>query len=275
MGTRLSVKNIAFSYTRRMEDAVFRDVGVSVQSGEVFCLLGPNGTGKSTLLKCLMNILRPQQGIIELDGKDISALGASRIAKKVAYVPQTQVSAFPFSIREIVVMGRAPHLSLLASPSAKDFEIASKAMEGVGVSHLADRSCNSVSGGEWQLTLIARALAQEPEILLLDEPTSHLDIANQMKILQVVKNLADKGLTILMASHFPDHALLVSTVVAILNQGWLAYQVADEEAITEKNLRETYGVNVKILYVGDGVDRKVCLFPSLQNTQSSLPATGG
>jgi len=145
----------------------------------------------------------------------------------------------------------------------------------VGVSHLADRSCNSVSGGEWQLTLIARALAQEPEILLLDEPTSHLDIANQMKILQVVKNLAGKGLTILMATHFPDHALLVSTVVAMLNQGRLAYLGVADEVITEKNLRETYGVNVKILYVGEGVDRKVCLFPSLQNTRSPLTATGG
>jgi iron complex transport system ATP-binding protein len=258
-----------------MEDAVFRDVGFSVQRGEVFCLLGPNGTGKSTLLKCLMNLLRPQAGSIEMDGVSLSTLGVSRIARQVAYVPQTQVSAFPFTILEIVVMGRAPHLSILQSPSSKDLKIALAAMDGIGIGHLADRSCNSVSGGEWQLTLIARALAQEPEILLLDEPTSHLDIANQIKILHVARNLADKGLTILMASHFPDHALLVSTAVAILNQGRLAYQGAPEAVITETNLRETYGVNVKILYVGKGVDRKVCLFPSLQNTWSPLAGVGG
>jgi iron complex transport system ATP-binding protein len=166
METRLSVRNLAFTYTRRMEDAVFRDVGFSVQRGEVFCLLGPNGTGKSTLLKCLMNLLRPQAGSIEMDGVSLSTLGVSRIARQVAYVPQTQVSAFPFTILEIVVMGRAPHLSLLQSPSSKDLKIALAAMDGIGIGHLADRSCNSVSGGEWQLTLIARALAQEPEILL-------------------------------------------------------------------------------------------------------------
>jgi iron complex transport system ATP-binding protein len=275
METRLSVRNLAFTYTRRMEDAVFRDVGFSVQRGEVFCILGPNGTGKSTLLKCLMNLLRPQAGSIEMDGVSLSTLGVSRIARQVAYVPQTQVSAFPFTILEIVVMGRAPHLSLLQSPSSKDLKIALAAMDGIGIGHLADRSCNSVSGGEWQLTLIARALAQEPEILLLDEPTSHLDIANQMKILHVVKTLAEKGLTILMASHFPDHALLVSTVAAILNRGRLVYHGPADAVITEENLREAYGVNVKILYVGKGVDRKVCLFPSLQNTWSPLAGGGG
>ena len=116
-------------------------------------------------------------------------------------------------------MGRAPHLSMLASPSRKDMEIAYRIMETVGLAHLADRPCNSVSGGEWQLTLIARALVQEPQILLLDEPTSHLDMGNQMKILQVIKRLAENGMTIIMASHFPDHAFLVANRVTILNQG--------------------------------------------------------
>ena len=134
-------------------------------------------------------------------------------------MPQGLTSAFPFRIKDIIVMGRAPHLSILASPSRADMEIAYKAMETVGVAHLADRPCNGVSGGEWQLTLIARALVQEPQILLLDEPTSHLDMGNQMKILQVIKDLADNGMTIVMASHFPDHAFLVANVVAILNNG--------------------------------------------------------
>jgi len=265
MDTRISAKDITFSYTGRPEKAVFRHVDFSVRAGDVFCLLGPNGTGKSTLLKCLARILQPQEGKIRLDGRDVAALGPSAMAKKTAYVPQTQVSAFPFLIRDIVVMGRAPHLSLFASPSRKDSEIAARAMETAGVLHLADRPCNSVSGGEWQLTLIARALAQDPEILLLDEPTSHLDIGNQLKILTVVKGLADQGLTIVMASHFPDHALLVATVAAILNQGRLVCRGKAEEVITERNLRQTYGVDVKVLYIGDGVDRKVCLFPALES----------
>jgi iron complex transport system ATP-binding protein len=136
-------------------------------------------------------------------------------------------------------------------------EIAHKAMESVGVLHLADRPCNSISGGEWQLTLIARALVQEPQILLLDEPTSHLDMGNQMKILQVIKRLADKNMTILMASHFPDHAFLVANKVAILNEGRIAHFGSPDEVINEENMRTTYGVNVQIVSTDN--KKKACL----------------
>ncbi|RPI71731.1 MAG: ABC transporter ATP-binding protein, partial [Desulfobacteraceae bacterium] len=172
----------------------------------------------------------------------------------------------PFLVRDIVIMGRAPHLGILASPSQKDAAIARKAMETVGVWHLAERPCNSISGGEWQLTLIARALAQEPQILLLDEPTSHLDLGNQMKILQVVKDLAEGGMTILMASHFPDHAFLVANQVAILNHGRIVQHGPPDRIITEANMKATYDVDVRVLYVAEGVERKAC-FPSLRNVK--------
>jgi iron complex transport system ATP-binding protein len=184
------------------------------------------------------------------------------IAKQMGYVPQGLTSAFPFRIKDIIIMGRAPHLSILASPSRADMDLAYKAMETVGVSHLADRPCNSVSGGEWQLALIARALVQEPQILLLDEPTSHLDMGNQMKILQVIRHLADEGMTIVMASHFPDHAFLISSMVAILKDGRLANAGPPDEVITEESMKATYGVDVRIVQLEDDGMRKAC-FPSL------------
>ena len=265
MTARIQAENIAFSYSQEMARAVFRNVSLTVQSGDVFCLLGPNGIGKSTLLKCLSGILRIQQGRIFLNGRDLSEFKLPDVAKHIGYVPQGLTSAFPFRIKDIIVMGRAPHLSVLASPSRADMEIAYKAMETVGVAHLADRPCNGVSGGEWQLTLIARALVQEPQILLLDEPTSHLDMGNQLKILQVIKDLANDGMTIVMASHFPDHAFLVANVVAILNNGQIAHMGAPDEVITEKNLKATYGVDVRVVQLEEGGLRKAC-FPALSNS---------
>jgi iron complex transport system ATP-binding protein len=254
---RIQADKITFSYSNDSSNVVFHDLSFTIQPGNVFCLLGPNGTGKSTLLKCMSGILRILQGKVLLDGRDLSEYTLTDIAKKIGFVPQGLTSAFPFRVKDIVVMGRAPHLSILASPSRKDMEIAHKAMESVGVLHLADRPCNSISGGEWQLTLIARALVQEPQILLLDEPTSHLDMGNQMKILKVIKDLADKKMTIVMASHFPDHAFLVANVVAILNNGRIAHSGSPDAIITEENMRTTYGVGVQIVSAGE--NRKACL----------------
>ena len=258
MSVQIEAQNIAFSYSNDRAQSIFRDVSFNVHAGDVLCLLGPNGTGKSTLLKCLGNILRVQQGRILLNERNLHEFKLPEIAKRIGYVPQGLTSAFPFRIKDIIVMGRAPHLSMLASPSRTDMEIAYRSMETVGLAHLADRPCNSVSGGEWQLALIARALVQEPQILLLDEPTSHLDMGNQMKILQVIKHLAGNGMTIIMASHFPDHAFLVANRVAILREGHVGEIGAPESVITEESLRSTYGVDVRVISLGDGVDRKAC-----------------
>ena len=263
MTARIQAEDISFSYSHDMARAVFRNVSLTVHSGNVFCLLGPNGIGKSTLLKCLSNILRVQQGRIFLNGRNLSELKLPDVAKHIGYVPQGLMSAFPFRIKDIIIMGRAPHLSVLASPSRADMEIAQKAMAAVGVAHLADRPCNSVSGGEWQLTLIARALVQEPQILLLDEPTSHLDMGNQLKILQVIKDLSEDGMTIVMASHFPDHAFLVANTVAILNNGRIAQAGLPDEVITEENMKATYGVDVRVVQLEEGGLRKVCI-PALR-----------
>ncbi|HOP39827.1 MAG TPA: ABC transporter ATP-binding protein, partial [Geobacteraceae bacterium] len=161
--------------------------------------------------------------------------------------------------------------NIFSSPTLKDREIALAALETVGIRHLANRPCTMLSGGEWQLTLIARALAQEPRIMILDEPTSHLDMGNQVRILRVVRSLAEKGLAIIMASHFPDHAFIAATETAILDRGHMVHKGRPDEVITAEHLETAYGIVVKVLRIGEGVDRKAC-FPTLQDSARS--ATG-
>ncbi len=270
MSALLTVQNLTFSYPGDSAPAIFREVSFSVNPGDVFCLLGPNGTGKSTLLKCVSNVLQGWHGTILLGDKDISRMRTAEVAKGIAYVPQNQVSAFPFLVHDIVVMGRAPHLNVFSSPSQRDREIARTAMETVGILHLAERPCTMLSGGEWQLTLIARSLAQEPRIMILDEPTSHLDMGNQVKILRVIRSLAEKGLGIIMASHFPDHAFVAASEAAILDNGRMIRKGPPDDVITEENLGKAYGIEVKVLQVGEGVNRKAC-FPSLKDFTADAP----
>jgi iron complex transport system ATP-binding protein len=270
MSALLSVRDLAFSYSGDANHTVFRDVSFAVSPGEIFCLLGPNGTGKSTLLKCVSNVLRGWKGAVFLDGKSVDSMATSAVARLAGFVPQNQTSTFPFLVKDVVVMGRNPHLSALSSPSRHDRSIAGDAMEAVGVLSLAERPCTALSGGEWQLVLIARALAQQPRVMILDEPTSHLDIGNQMKILGVVGELASEGLAIVMASHFPDHAFMIATDVAILNHGRLTMKGSPDSVLTDESMKETYGIDVKVLRVGEGVDRKAC-FPSLPATAEKTP----
>jgi iron complex transport system ATP-binding protein len=255
----ISIKNISFKYLQKQAIDIFENISFNVNQGEIFYLLGPNGTGKSTLLKCLIGILKVQKGSITLEGKNIYALQPADLAKKIAYVPQSHSSVFPFLVREIVVMGRSPHLGTFSSPGKGDIAAAEEAMNIVGVSHLADRPCSNTSGGEWQLVLIARALAQKPEIMLLDEPTSHLDLGNQIRILNVIHSLASKGLTIVMATHFPDHAFIRSDKVAILKDKYLLDIGSSEQVINEENMKKAYGIDIKIIHIENGIDRKFCV----------------
>ncbi|MEI8356726.1 MAG: ABC transporter ATP-binding protein [Deltaproteobacteria bacterium] len=258
----VDVQDLAFSYTNDPAHSVFRDVSFSIRRGDIFCILGPNGTGKTTLLKCVCNVFQGWRGTIRLDGREISSMKTSDVSKGIGYVPQNQVPSFPFQVRDIVVMGRAPHLNVFSSPAKKDRRIACAAMETVGILSLEERPCTMLSGGEWQLTLIARALAQEPRVMVLDEPTSHLDLGNQVRILRVVKGLAEGGMGIVMATHFPDHAFIAATEVAIMNKRSFAQKGPPEEVITDFNMRDAYGVDVKVIQVGEGINRKAC-FPTL------------
>ncbi|MBU2702440.1 iron complex transport system ATP-binding protein [Sporomusaceae bacterium BoRhaA] len=240
----LEIENATFSYDGIT--AIFSGIHFAVDSYQVFCLLGPNGTGKSTLIQCLNRLLPLSQGIIRIDGKNIDLLSRQEIARKIAYVPQTHVPAFPFSVLQVVLMGRTPHLDFLSAPGKNDILIAEQAMDSLGIFYLRDKCYTEISGGERQLVLLAAALAQDAKILILDEPTSHLDFGNQIRLLHMIDGLARQGRTVIMSTHFPDHALLTASNVAIMKNGRISYAGPPETVITEKTIYDTYGIEVAI-----------------------------
>ena len=252
----LNIEHASFSYdgiTKQLEDISF-----SLRRGEVFSLLGRNGTGKSTLIKCILNILTLQEGAVEIDGRRVGGMRPDEVAREVGYVPQGHRSVFPFAAIDFVLMGRAPHISTFSVPGEEDYEKAEEAFARIGISHLREKPISEMSGGEAQMVMIARALAQEPSLLILDEPTSHLDIGNQMKVIAAVDSLAADGIAILMSTHFPDHAFLVSHSAAILESGRLIARGLAEDVITKENLREAYGVDVCVHYIEEA-ERMVCV----------------
>lgn len=257
---KLEVKGLHFSYAPGRE--VLKDISFEVGSGDIFCVLGPNGCGKTTLLKCLGGILKPNKGSILLDGVEASSIPRAEYAKLVGYVPQEHGLVFPYKVIDVVLMGRAPHLGIFSTPSEKDYKIAEEALREVGISHLKDRPYVELSGGERQLVVIARVLAQQPKILLLDEPTSHLDIKNQMAIIKIISKLAEQGMTIVMSTHVPGHALLFSSKVGIMVNGRFIAIGKPEDVVTEERLKMAYDIDVKILTVKNPLGNravKVCI----------------
>jgi len=227
---------------------VVEDISLKLGSGEILCLLGPNGVGKTTLFKSILGFLKLRGGEILLDGENVQAWPRKRLAKALGYVPQAHTPPFPFKVLDVVVMGRAAHLSITGSPAKEDLAIAEEALEILNVPFLKDRIYTEISGGERQLVLIARALAQQPEILVMDEPTSSLDFGNQIRVLEQIKRLAQRGIGVIMTSHFPDHAFLCSTKVALMQKNNVFTVGSVDEVVTEKNLKLAYGVDVKITH---------------------------
>ena len=253
MDTIVRLESAAFSYG---EQKIFSDISLSVSKGEVICILGANGCGKTTLLECLDGTLRLKRGKVYLHDNDISKLTPTEIARRMGFVFQEHSAPFAFTVIEVALLGRAPHLGLFSSPSARDHVIAERALDMVGMLHLKEKPYTQISGGERQLVLIARTLTQEPEIVLLDEPTSHLDFKNQTLILRMVNKMAEHGLTVIMTSHLPNHALQYSTKVALMNDGKFLAVGSPEEVMTEANLRDTYGIDVRILDTSDPISGK-------------------
>lgn len=256
MGITLSAHQLRFSWNRHR--TVFSDVTFSLKPGELFCILGPNGTGKSTLLRCLINLLNIDQGSVQIDGIDIRQMERQDLATKMAFVPQRWDVSFPYTVIDYVLMGRAPYISAFSSPTDEDVKKAVEAIQEVGIFHLIDKPVSEVSGGEHQLALIARALAQEPNILFLDEPTSHLDFGNQMQVLSLIERLRDQGISMIMTSHFPDHAFIVSDQVGIMRDGAFSMIGPAEKVITGEALKATYHVDVRVEFI-EVAGRKVCI----------------
>jgi iron complex transport system ATP-binding protein len=244
----LSTDNLGFGYHGK---PVGRGVSIEIRSGEVLCLLGPNGGGKTTLMKTLLGLLPALEGRVRLDGEDISSWSRKRLARTIGYVPQAHAAFFPFSVADIVLMGRSAHIGLFAAPSHADFAVAERALATLGISHLMGRIYTEISGGERQLVLIARALAQEPRILVMDEPTASLDFGNQVRVLHQIAALAASGIAVVFSTHDPDHVFLCGDRVALLHGGRLEEIGTPEAVITPDSLKRIYGVEVQVVELPD------------------------
>ncbi len=244
--------NIEFTYDGN--ERVLEKVSFSVRKGDVITVLGPNGAGKTTLLKCILRVLKPY-GAIYINGKSLRDVSTRDLAKLVGYVPQTHHSIFAYKVIDFVLMGRAPHHSMFSLPSSKEHEKAANVLRTLGVSHLANKTIAELSGGQMQLVLIARAIIQDAKILLLDEPTAHLDITNELKVLQIVRDLVRRGIidATIMTLHDPMLAALFSTKILLLCNGRVVGYGPPEKVLTENNLREVYNIEFEIMRVNQRI----------------------
>jgi iron complex transport system ATP-binding protein len=248
----LEVEHVRFGYGRG--PLVLDDVSFALGAGDVLWLLGPNGSGKTTLLRCVLGLHAPTAGAIRIGGRDVSALAPAELARATAYVPQSSPAVFPFAAFDVVLMGRSPYLRFMASPTATDRALTRAAMTELGIDELAERRFDELSGGERQMVLIARALAQGSRVLVMDEPCAGLDYGNQVRILTTIRTLARQGYGIVLSSHVADHALLVGNRVALLRRGRLRGPGAPRDVITAAALSELYGTTIAVVGVAAGDD---------------------
>jgi iron complex transport system ATP-binding protein len=254
MGLMLEIEGLTCGYGRR---PVLSDVTLTVRPGENLCLLGPNGVGKTTLFRTILGLNKPMNGSIRMGG----SCGCSRreMAHQVAYVPQAHTPPFPFAVIDVVLAGRTSHFGTFSSPSARDVDIAEESLDALGILELRGRTYTEISGGERQLVLIARALAQRPQVLLMDEPSSNLDFGNQIRLLLLVKRLvATRNLGVLMSTHFPNHAFLCASEVALLKGGKILAIGDAVRVMTEANLEEIYGLPIRIMGGNGSGEVRVC-----------------
>jgi iron complex transport system ATP-binding protein len=242
----IEVRGAGFNYG---EQEVFGGVDLDVYSGEVLTILGPNGCGKSTLLRCIGGALALTQGAVRLENVDLSTLEVRTRARKIALLFQDHTPSFPYPVLDVVSMGRTPYLSAFGAPSAQDLAIAKEALEQVGMSHLKKRPYTELSGGERQLVLLARTLAQQPAVILLDEPTAHLDFKNQVRSLQRIGALAQRGVTMIMTTHDPNQAFLFPGRAALMRPGGPLAVGPASEVITDESLSAAYGIGVAVLSI--------------------------
>jgi iron complex transport system ATP-binding protein len=240
--SKLQLHDVTLAYGTRV---VLQNISFETQQGETLGIVGPNGCGKSTLIKAITRLLPPSSGRILIDGRDVARISPSEIAKLIAVVPQTPILPDAFTALEVVLMGRTPHLGFLRYESRRDVSIALHAMEMTQTPHLSERRIGELSGGERQRLVIARALTQEPRIVLLDEPTAHLDINYQVETLDLISSLcAQQGLTALIALHDLNLAAQYCDRIIMISDGRIYAEGLPREVITEQNVRQVYGAEV-------------------------------
>lgn len=256
------VKDAVCGYKKK---EIIKGISFNISSGEIMCLLGPNGVGKTTLFKSMLGFLPLIDGSIYIDGDNIQNWPMKKQAQYIGYVPQSHTPPFPFSVMEVVVMSRVAHHGMASAPGKKDMEIALKIMQRLNIEYLADKLYTEISGGERQMVLIARALTQEPKLLVMDEPTSNLDFGNQVRVIEQINSLAAQGLAVIMTTHFPDHAYLCSSKVMLIEHDSHYTVGYADDIISEENLKRVYNINVKIVKEKSEINGKY------QNVKGCIP----
>jgi len=242
--TAIAIDGLSYAYG---STHVLKQVRFSVEQEDFFIIIGPNGSGKTTLMKLMAGLAKLPQGQLSILGREIQQYKKKDLAQKIAFVPQEVPTDFPFSVMEVVLMGRSPYQGTLGLEKAGDVEKAEQAIDFTGIAHLADRKLNALSGGERQRVFIARAICQEPEIMLLDEPTASLDLAHQIRIMDLMEKLQqEKKITVIMVSHDLNLAAMYGTKLLLLNKGKVAELGLPEDVLTFKTLEEAYGCTLLV-----------------------------
>jgi iron complex transport system ATP-binding protein len=240
----LEARDLTIGYRDRV---VGRGLNLGLADGEVIALLGPNGSGKTTLLKTLLGLIPPLDGVVWLAGQQLNRLTVQERARLIAYVPQVHAGAFAFSVEDVVLMGRNAHADLLSRPSARDRVVAAEMIARLGIGHLAQRPSTMISGGERQLALIARALAQEPRVVVLDEPTASLDFGNQGKVMREIRALAAAGLAVIFSTHDPNHALRFADRAMLIQAGSCIAGGVSRDILTREALESLYQTRIETI----------------------------
>lgn len=251
----IRVNNLSFSYGQHK---ILDSISFSAQKGELLSVLGPNGAGKSTLFRCILGLLPGYSGEVLVNERNIKDFSAREASKQIAYIPQSNHSVFHYHVWDIVLMGRTNRTSFFGSPGKKDEQASMNALEKVGIAALRDRYFHKLSGGEQQLVLIARALAQDAPILLLDEPTASLDYGNQLLVLEQAKKLAKEGYTVIQTTHHPEQSYLYSDRILALQHGRILVDGKPAEVLTNEMMEQLYHTSVKVVSLYDDAAR-VCI----------------
>ncbi len=243
----IELHNVNLGYAK--SQALLQGINLTLPMQGICTLLGQNGTGKTTLFRSLLGLLRPLRGTITFDQRPLQHIRQQELAKLVAYVPQAHTTPFPYRVRDVVLFGRTAHMGFFGNPGRKDRQAVEQILDMLELTRLSDRIYTELSGGERQMVVIARALAQEASLLILDEPTSNLDYGNQVRLLKTIAKLAHNGTGILMATHQPDHAVLLQASVLLIRQGRIEYHEHHEDALQPEHLASVYGAGIDIIDV--------------------------
>ena len=257
----LSVNNLHFSYATSQR-TVLDGVSFTASSGDLIALVGPNGVGKSTLFRCILGFIKGYSGSIQIDGVETKSMTRKELARCVAYIPQSSSQVFDYSVIELVLMGMATRLGMLQTPGKEEEAEALDVLEQIGIGHLAYRGCGQISGGEYQLVLLARALVQQAKILIMDEPTANLDYGNQFRVMERIAGLTDRDFVVMTSAHDPNQVLLHATRALVLEAGHISADGTPREVLTDETLSRLYGINVHRKEVEDEGRKVLVCVPS-------------